>query len=271
MSSSNTDLRLRKKWLETPIVNENKIKKQKNKFAVKWDIFEEFLSIEKDDFWHSYWNSAARGKFPIGFFFNGKSMSYSHRNNTYITNLKDDVHDNYRLVKYMFQNYGHIYSPDDMEIINNKEIANEEEAKDYSDWSSYNKIQQKNLLTTYVKKISKIKKINKEEELKVAQTLNIGLVTGRLNKKDIIIKNGEIKKINNTEWDDEINGFYIMVPYVYKPKKNTKKVVEIDYGRYPRWNKWIASVENSAKKSKDKIIKIDLDKNNDDEFSSTLC
>lgn len=273
MCASNTNLRLRK-WLETPIVGENKIKKQKSKTTTKWEIFDNFIEMEKDEFWVNYWDNAARGKFPTGFFFNGKSLNYNYRNNTFFINLKPDIEANYRLIKHMFQSYGHIYSPIDLDIINKREFVNKEsKSKPTKElkWSNYNKIQQRNLIDKYVKKISKKKNLCREDEQRMTQTLLIGLTTGRLTKDDVIIENGKIKSINNVEWLDDINRFCITVPYNIKPKKVNKKVVEKDYGKYPKWNKWVESLDNSNKRMKDKIVEIDIDEQNDDEFSSTIC
>lgn len=272
-AANNTNLRMRK-WLETPIVGGNKVKKQKSKTLIKWEIFRDFSEIEKDDFWIYYWDRAAKGKFPTGFFFNGSSLSYSNRNTTYVTNLKDDIEHDYKLVKHMFQSNGNIYSPTDLEDINKLEFVNRETTKHRSKqlkWSDYNKIQHNNLLDKYVKKISKQKRLNHEEELRVSQTLNVGIATGRITKEDIIIEDDDIVDIRSVEWVDDINGVFITTPFVMKHKKTTKKVVKTDYGKYPRWNKWILNVDNPDRKIKNKVIEIDIDAENEGDFSSTLC
>jgi hypothetical protein len=269
MCAANTNLRLRK-WLEAHIVGGNKVKKQKNRTMVKWEIFEEFISYEMDDFWIAYWERAVKGKFPPGFFFNGKSLTYNHRNKTFITNLKDDSVSNHRLIKHMFQTQGHIYSPDDMQKIKNREFVNSEEKRTNLEttWASCSKFQQSSLLVQYARKIAKQMNFTREDRLRFEQTLRIGITTGRLSKDDVEMKNDVIVNIRNVEWCEDSNLFYVTIPYQSKPKKNNKKNVEMDYGEYPIWNKWIASV-NNKKKSKEKIIEIGIDENNEEEFSNT--
>lgn len=272
-AANNTNLRMRK-WLETPIVGGNKVKKQKSKASIKWEVFQEFENIEKDEFWMFYWERASKGKFPTGFFFNGKTLSYNNRNTTYVTNLKDDVDHDYKLVKHMFQTNGNIYSPTDLEKISKLDFVNKESVKPQSrqlKWSDYNKMQQNNLIDHFVKKISKQKKLTKEEELRISQTIHIGIVSKRITDNDILVEDDRISDIYNIEWIDEINGFFITTPYVIKHKKTGKKTVKTDYGKYPRWNKWIMEVDGVEKKNKNKVIEIDIDAENEGDFSSTIC
>lgn len=272
MCAANTNLKNRK-WLETPVVKDGKLKKQKNKSAIKWELFEKFIEYEKDPFWIEYWDRASKGKFPSGFYFNGRNITYDLRSSTFIVSLKKDPMTNYKLIKHIFQTHGHIYSPDDIQKIENKKFANldsKTSKQNTETWCSFNKIQQKCLITKFVQKISALKKMTTEEQKRFEQTLRIGIITGKIDKNDIIIQDSEIYDVMNIEWSEELNSFYLPGDIDLKPKKVNKKIVEKDYGEYPEWNRWIEKIKakNKKQKDKEKLIEIDINEQND-EFSST--
>lgn len=257
MFASSTNLNQRK-WLDTPVNNQGKIKRQKTLARLKWPIFWEMVKVEPDLFWKDYWTRASKGKFPTGFSFNGKELFYSYRNKTSKIVFRDDVINMCQLTKHMYQNNSNIYSPLDMKYMDQRrELMYSNSINDIESWGKCNTSQKNNLITYYLLSLVDEYRLNNRQKIELQQTISIGINIGAFNDKNIIIKDNYISNIEGLKWDNEYKRFYINIvqaPFkIKKPSKNLPKKNDV-YCLYSHWIKL-----NTPKKStKDKIVEIGI-------------
>jgi len=248
----------KRRWLDTPTNNKGAIKLQKNSARLKWPIFEEISKAEYDPFWKEYWTRAAKGKFPVGFSFNGNDLFYSYRKKGSKVSFAKDITDSCQLAKHMYQENSSIYSPLDMKHINQrKEIFYSNRDTDIKSWSDCNASQKAGLITHFLVVLARDYSLNTDEKNALHQTINVGVNIGAFNVKNIIIENNKIADINGLEWSDEKEMFYIdttRAPFkIKKPSKTTSKKKD-SYCLYSNWLK----LNNTKTSNKDKILEIKI-------------
>lgn len=248
----------KRRWLDTPVNSQGKIKRQKSSAKLKWPIFEEISKAEHDPFWKEYWIRASRGKFPPGFSFNGNELFYSYRKKVSKVTFSKDVADSCQLAKHMYQENSSIYSPLDMKHINQrKEVFYSNRDTDIKSWSDCNNSQKAGLITHFLVLLAREYQLSTDEKNALHQTLNVGVNIGAFNTKNIIIENNKIVDILGLEWSDEKEMFYIdtkQAPFkIKKPSKTTSRKKN-GYCLYSNWLK----LNDTKSSNKDKILEIKI-------------
>jgi len=248
----------KRKWLDTPVNNQGKIKRQKNNARLKWPIFEEMSKVEHDPFWKEYWIRASKGKFPTGFSFNGNELFYSYRKKVSKVSFGKDIIDSCQLVKHMYQEYSSIYSPLDIKHIDQrKDIFYSNRDTDIKSWSDCNPSQKAGLITHFLVVLAREYSLSVEEKNALHQTMNVGVNIGAFNTKNIIIENNKIVDIIGLEWSDEKEMFYIdttQAPFkIKRPSKTTSKGRD-NHCLYSNWLK----LNNTKSSNKNKIVEIKI-------------
>lgn len=255
MFASNNTLASRS-WLSTPINNQGKFRKNRLTKEDKWPIFDEFIKIEDDPFWSCHWNNAVAGKFPPGFLFNGKELSYTGKTETYQIEIVGKHEDSIRLLKHMFREHGNIQSPHDIEIIHQREELKNLDKK--PSWSKMPKTKKASLILDYVNALDTEHHLTKNQRKLLHQTIIIGVNIGSFNDTNICIEDESIKEIKGLEHDPEDMRFFINIETApYRLKKNDCKSKEISVrdGLYNDWK----SIISTGRAARNKVIDIRID------------
>jgi len=258
MFASNTNLNQRK-WLDTPVNNQGKIKRTKTSARLKWPIFGEMEEKEFDPFWKNYWLRASKGKFPLGFSFNGKELFYSYRNKISKIVFTDNIEDLCQLTKHIYQEKSNIYSPTDMKHNNQRrEILYGDPEDEGVSWTKCSNAQKSSLVTFYLLELVNEYNLTGKEKYELQQTISIGINIGAFNDKKIQMEDNKITSIIGLEWDSEKEKFFLNpknAPYkIKKPSKGVSRKNDT-HCLYSYWLK----LNSSKNTNKDRVTEIGLE------------
>ncbi len=204
----------------------NKIRDSaKTKRNIEFQLFEDIKNLEKDQFWYSFFEDAAVGKFPRNFKFINGILIYKNKNkNTEIIVPETPLEAAAFVKAFVYENAG-IISPIDIKekkSIDDKHNS-ENAAIEIDSWKQVkNDKQQGILISIFIQEVSEIYNLNLEERTKLFQKIKLGLLSGYLNTTNIVMENGIISFIEGLEFDEINREFNIntsLCKIVKAPKK----------------------------------------------------
>lgn len=165
----------------------------------------------RDNFWRQIFKDASYGKFLPGFTFDGETINYSDKNkladSEFFTLPMDDPYRLYKDFRNFLQNYGNIFSEEEIENYNNSNV-DDSVNKDLAinSWSGFkSKISKNRCLENFIKNISINSKLDANGSDNLRQTIRLGISAGYFNKDTIKVSFGKIKSIEGLEYE---NGSY---------------------------------------------------------------
>ncbi len=224
--------------------------KSKRQKEVIYPLLQECSSIQDDDFWKSLFCDLSRGKCPRGILiYNGVISSTSKRNGfTYNINEKTDLEETAEELINLLKKNACIYSSND---IQSKETSIQEFKVEYEalkNTDSWKKIptnkMKENLIINYVFKVKKQYKLKTKVAKELYDNIKGALFDYKSHKsEDVVMKNGEIYKILDFEYDDEKKKVQNlrMESFEEKVKDEVKKDI-----LGSKWEKYITNVIRSV-------------------------
>jgi len=208
--------------------NINKVRNSaKTKRVIEFQIFEDIKNMEKDQFWISFFEDAAIGKFPRNLKFINNVLIYRHKNkNAEITLPEERLEAGAFTKAFVYENAG-IISPTD---IKEKKSIDEKSLQDAANieiniWKQIKNEKQQNILVSFfVQLLGEKYDLTFQEKVKLTQQIKLGLLSGYLNNTNIIMDNGNIYEIEGLDFIDESREFVIntdVCKIVRVPKRNT--------------------------------------------------
>ncbi len=225
--------------------------KAKRQKEVIYPLLQQCSAIQEDDFWKSLLCDLSRGKCPKGILiYNGLISSTNKRNGfTYNINDKVDPEETAEELINLLKKNACIYSSND---IQSKETSIQEFKTEYEDLKntdSWKKIptrkMKENLIINYVFKLKKKYKLNNNKAKELYDNIKGSLFDyGSSHKSDdVIMKGGEIYKILDFEYDEELKTVYNTRYETFEEK--IKAVSKKDI-LGSKWEKYITNVIRSV-------------------------
>jgi hypothetical protein len=189
-------------------------------------IFESMRSCNDDSFWDMFLLKASRDNFPKGFSFNDDRLYYSMKSK-YNFDIKLDPNfpnESFLELKEFVSDKG-ILSDKDKDILTQEQI---DTAKDIDEviidnWKDLGKLQS-NTLFSYISELSERHALTTKERKQLESTIKIGISSGYLNNKNIVVENSFIKDIIPLLWDEEIRSYSIDTKNIRLKKIKPSKV-----------------------------------------------
>ena len=224
--------------------------KSKRQKEVIYPLLQECSAIQDDDFWKSLFCDLSRGKCPKGILIYNGVISSTSKRNGFTFNIKektDPVETSEELINLLKKN-AYIYSSNDMQSKETsiQEFKDEYEAlKNTDSWKKIptNKMKE-NLILNYVFKLKKKYKLKNKNTKELYDNIKGALFDYKSHKsEDVIMKNGEIYKIVDFEYDEDIKNVYNlrMESFEEKVKDEVKKDI-----LGSKWEKYITNVIRSV-------------------------
>jgi len=172
--------------------NHKEVEKRSKGFKIKktivHPIFEKMREFNKDSFWDMFLLKASRDNFPKGFSFNEDRLYYS---------MKSKYNFEIRLDKDKL----------DMKLKQIEDFDDSEELP-LDSWKLLGKLQM-NAIFTYITTLVQKYELSTSECKNLESMIRIGISSGYLNNKNIIVENSFIKEIVPLLWDEETRTFNI--------------------------------------------------------------
>jgi hypothetical protein len=256
MYSSNFDI-TKRDWANVPI-NKGRVDKQKPTVKAKWQKFQDMSEIEQDPFWIEMWSSCAKGRFPVGFKFNGNTLSYSSTRNksSKVVMRNSSIEELCHLCKHMFQQCAWIFSEIDMQLIREREdLAHDDTIEEHDNWKAFDKTQQNSLIVQLVFELSQEVGFSNDEMNELWQTILTGINIGIITKKHINIVDSKISNIENLKWDDKREIFYIDIKdlKIKKSSNNSTTKKNKNLSIQTAWEKLNQNKKSTKKKTREYI------------------
>jgi len=190
---------------------EKRSKGFKIKKIVVHEIFENMRNYNSDPFWDMFLLKASRGNFPKGFSFNENRLFYSLKSKYNFEIKLDENCDDYCFseLKDFVTNKG-ILSDKDKEDMTTEQMKNFDETEDPSidSWKLLGKLQM-NSVFSYISVLENTYSLSTSERKNLESMIRIGISSGYLNNKNIVVENCDIKDIIPLLWCDETRTFNI--------------------------------------------------------------
>lgn len=190
-----------------------------------------------DDYWIHVFDMCSKGKFP-------KGTRFLREHNTLIVTDKTKKRKNYQLPQVVNDEYHTLFTflmsifKEDLGLCSDADrrelwtiYSNETVDSDAERWSDIrNKSTKEKLLQNYVLKLRNRMNLNVQEARNLLDSINFHIIMGNIGTEDIVLKNGEIDRMNGVK----IEGDYVNIVTKYKKdnkankKTNKKKWLECE-------------------------------------------
>jgi hypothetical protein len=199
----------------------------KNKRVIEYPIFEEIMNLQKDNFWISFFDECATGRFPRGFKYGNNILYYRVKNKNIETLVPEEPLEAEIVVKrFIYENAG-IISPIDL---NEKREAEEQRIASLSvneniQWISIrNDKDQSIILSSFIDTISESMDLSNEESKSLYQIIKLGIYSGFLTSDNIVMSGGNITEIIGLEFNAD-NRKFLINEEVRKNAKTIRKIM----------------------------------------------
>lgn len=175
----------------------------------------------RDEYWREIFKDASHGKFITGFNFDGETISCVDENGNQVQKYlnTDSPYDLYKEFHTFLQDYGNVFSPEEIENYNNR--CTDATIESITTWSKLKTETLKNkYINKFVESISKNAKLTKNESDDLNHLIRLGISAGYFNKNNIKISGCQIKCIEGLEYD---NGTYYINTSNFKSKVSRNK------------------------------------------------
>ena len=197
--------------------DEKKSKGFKIKRNVVNPIFEKMRSHNEDPFWDMFLLKASRDNFPKGFSYNDFKLYYSLKSKYNFQIRLDEEKSDYSFaeLKEFVTNKGILSESDKLRINDEQEESfNNFEQITIDNWKDLGKLQM-NSVFTYISVLTQKYDLNIRERKNLESIIRIGISSGYLNTKNIVVENSYITNIIPLIWNEDKRVFNI-------DTKNTK-------------------------------------------------
>jgi len=206
---------------------------------IKYPIFASASEVLTDEYWKDVLMKAAKGKFPRGFSFQNGFLI--QRASGFRIQLPDDLNGLIQSFILFLQEWGNIYSPDDLvnlTLMAEKKFSVEDEQVT---WSRI--YRSKNTRARYVRNFveSEYSNLSREYQDQLFTQINLALKLGTLEKADIVFQNGRIQSISQIVFNS--TGFHVGREYKNKIIKSVTSVSDED----EEYTKWLSYLEDFIK------------------------
>jgi len=195
--------------------NHKEIEKRAKGFKIKknvvHEIFENMREYNTDPFWDMFLLKASRGNFPKGFSFNENRLFYSLKSKYNFEIKLDENCDDccFSELRDFVTNKG-ILSDKDKEDMTSEQLKNIDETEDppIDSWKNLGKLQM-NSVFSYISTLGEFYSLSISERKNLESMIRIGISSGYLNNKNIVVENCDIKDIITLLWCSETRSFSI--------------------------------------------------------------
>lgn len=195
--------------------NHKEIEKRAKGFKIKknvvHEIFENMREHNTDPFWDMFLLKASRGNFPKGFSFNENRLFYSLKSKYNFEIKLDENCDDccFSELRDFVTNKG-ILSDKDKEDMTSEQLKNIDETEDppIDSWKNLGKLQM-NSVFSYISTLGEFYYLSTSERKNLESMIRIGISSGYLNNKNIVVENCDIKDIIPLIWCSETRTFNI--------------------------------------------------------------
>jgi len=174
-------------------------------------IFQYMRKYTTDSFWDIFLLKASRDNFPKGFSFNEDRLYYSMKSK-YNFDIKLDIDNpeqSFYNMKEFVSEKGFLSEKDKTEL-NKVQFDNFKDSEDvvFDNWKDLGRLQT-NTLFSYLRDLSNNYNLDVKERKQLESVIKIGISSGYLNTKNIIVKNSFITDITDLIWDENSRTFTI--------------------------------------------------------------
>ena len=199
-------------WSNDTVVVKPKQKRAPKK--IKHDLFEYFSEMETDAYWITQFKTAAEGKFPKYFTYNGKILTHKNGNKCNSIELQSKDEDSLKLCKEFVKLHGGLFSA--LDELNSERYSIPE---DEITWSGSKAKMKKNLVNKFIEDLTVKMNLDDDQVNQLTQTISVGISCGVFDKKNIITKDRRILEIKDLYFEDNL--------FKFKEPKNMKKTPQI--------------------------------------------
>lgn len=175
-------------------------------------LFGSMADNEKDPYWQLEFRKASFGKFPQRFTFKGGILIFTKSNRKEKMLIPNDVLqaiENYKafIRKHTLCKSRLEYEEDNKR--NEEKINNNKSIEEYS-WKSIKKKKIKEvLITNFINNISNSFELDKSQRYELSCKINLGIILGIINPSSFDYVDGEIKSIDQINYDHETKSFFL--------------------------------------------------------------
>lgn len=193
-------------------------------------IFEEMRKYNDDSFWDMFLLKASRDNFPKGFSFGEDRLYYSMKSK-YNFDIKLDIEDpesSFSELRDFVADKGILSEKDKIQMNEERENNIEDDDEQVIDtWKDLGKLQT-NTLFSYIENLCHKYDLETKEQKQLESIIKIGISSGYLNNKNIVVENSFIKNIIPLTWDEKTRTFEIDTKNVRLKKTKAVKTVTSD-------------------------------------------
>ena len=210
--------------------SEKKPKGMKIKKNICNPIFEDMRKHNDDPFWDMFLLKASRDNFPKGFSFRDNVLFFSLKSK-YNFEIKLDItniSESFIKLKDFVSDKG-ILSDTDKLNLSNKQLENNclNNEETIESWKDLGKMQN-NAIYIYISILSECYNLDIKERKNLESMIKIGISSGYLNTKNIIVKKSIIEEIIPLEWNKESRLFMIDTKNIRIKKTKGIKIENTD-------------------------------------------
>ena len=190
--------------------HEKKPKMMKMKKNIVNPIFEDMREHNDDPFWDMFLLKASRDNFPKGFSFKDDTLFFSLKAKyNFQYKIESRTENEFGKLKSFISDKG-ILSDTDKAKMTEIEIMEQDdtEAMAFESWKELGKLQN-NAVFVYINTLSERYDLDTREKKNLESIVKIGISSGYLNDKNIVVTNSTIESIAPLMWNSEDRKFAI--------------------------------------------------------------
>ena len=203
-----------------PWLSNSKPARSKVNTNTMYPLFIKFSEYVDDPYWKSIFLDSAKGKFVKGFTYNNNTLVYRTNGKSII--LDENLNTINKIIDFIRTNTG-IRSPMDLEREKDYEREHQAINVNMNNWSKILKFNKKLIIIEYVTKMRKLYNLTQEETDQLSTLIYMNMNEDVI-KKNIVLDDNNISKINGLEWDPVKRKFFL----INEIKKNLSSLVRGD-------------------------------------------
>ena len=197
-----------------PWLSNSKNSNGKVNINTMYPLFSKLSDYIDDSYWKSIFIDCAKGKFVKGFSYNNNTNTLLYRTNGKNIIIEDNLNSINRIIDFIRGNTG-IRSPMDLEREKDYEREHQTINVNMNNWSKILKFNKKLIIIEYVSKMRKLYNLTQKETDQLTTLINMNMNEDVI-KKNIILDDDNILKINGLEWDP-LKRIFFLINEIKKP------------------------------------------------------
>jgi hypothetical protein len=191
-----------------PWLSNSKSINSKVNINTMYPLFNKLSEHIDDSYWKSIFLDCAKGKFVKGFSYNNNTNTLLFRITGKSIIIDDSLNSINKIIDFVRSNAG-IRSPMDLEREKDYEREHQAIHVNMNNWSKILKFNKKLIIIEYVSKMRKLYDLTQKETDQLTTLINMNMNEDVI-KKNIILDDDNILKINGLEWDPLKRKFYLI-------------------------------------------------------------